>query len=357
MSVKHFFLDGNTSEGFYSLSHEVLSGIENIHIITGSIDRAKTRLFSLVGDLYSKDHVVYFLHNPSDEEKLDGVIIPNKNLAFLDGSTRHHTACKYYGLVSSTFSLDQFLRYNDLKTYKKEIIKLVNKYDQLHKEAYRSFFNGKQIHEKKEELFISAMDFEKANKVTNELIKKIFTDVTGTKEQGMIKQLFFGAATPSGPVNYIDDITEGIGKRYIIKGRSGSGKSTVMRKIGKHAEELGLSVQYFPCGLDPNSLDMVIIPSLETVILDGTAPHVINPTRVADEIVDMFELCMDKTIEAKYANEFKQLDFAYKKKMKEGTQSLNKAKEIKSLITNYYESAIDLDLLNEQITEYVNKFK
>ncbi|MCD8500506.1 MAG: hypothetical protein LRY71_01015 [Bacillaceae bacterium] len=213
-----FFLDGNTSEGYYSLSYEVLSEIENIHLITGSLDRVKTKLFTLLGDFYCKDQVVYFLHNPSDEEKLDGVIIPSKNLAFLDGSTRYRIACKYKGLVSSVFSLDQSLRSSDLNTYKNELIKLVNKYETLHKEAYKCFFDGRQIHEKKEELYISAMDFEKANEVTDELINKIFTNVKVEAQPSIIKKLFFGAATPSGPINYIENITEEMDKRYIIKG-------------------------------------------------------------------------------------------------------------------------------------------
>lgn len=357
MSVKHYFLDGNTSEGYYTNVGDLINGINNIHIITGSLVNAKTKLLKSIGDIYIKENVsVSYLHNPSNEDKLDGIIIPEKDLAFLDGMARHSAATKYYGLFSSVYNLDESLREKDLKIYKKEITKLINKYDKLHQDAYKYFSKGRQFHEKKEELYISAMDFNKANKVTSELMNSIFKGVvTNSDQKGLVKHLFFGAATPNGPVNYIENITEDINKRYIIKGRSGSGKSTVMRKVGKHAEELGLSVQYFPCGLDPNSLDMVIIPSLSTAILDGTAPHVINPTRPTDEVIDMFELCMDQSVEDKYVERFQELDMCYKEEMKKGTQLLKEAMEIDELMTNYYESDIDQELVDQRIKEYLKK--
>lgn len=61
---------------------------------------------------------------------------------------------------------------------------------------------------------------------------------------------------------------------YIIKGGPGTGKSTFMRKIGKAAEERGMSPEYYFCSSDPSSLDGVMIREISAAIVDGTAPHV-----------------------------------------------------------------------------------
>lgn len=63
----------------------------------------------------------------------------------------------------------------------------------------------------------------------------------------------------------------------VLKGGPGSGKSTLMKKIGAAMEERGEQVEYLYCSGDPDSLDGVHIPRIRTAFVDGTAPHVIEP--------------------------------------------------------------------------------
>ncbi|MCT8137922.1 hypothetical protein H1D32_09245 [Anaerobacillus sp. CMMVII] len=354
MSVKHFFLDGNTSKGYVSLVKYIVSTMNKVYVVKGSLGSEKTKLFKTISDYFEQQNLlVYLLHNPSDEDQLDGIVVPEKSIAVVDGSKRNGIEAKYSGFIEESINLDEMIDKVKLVINKKSIISKRNEIEQLHEEAYAKFARGKEIHEKKEELYISAMDFDKANKVTAQLAASLFHNVTIAKENPIVEQLFFGAATPNGAINFIDNITSDISKRYIIKGRSGSGKSTVMRKIGKYAENVGLSVQYFPCGLDPNSLDMIIIPSLSVAILDGTAPHVIDPTRASDEVIDMFELCMDQSIDTKYDEEFKQLHVAYKAEMKEGTRLLEEAKKVKDSLEQIYLEAVDTVELYNKMNEIV----
>ncbi|MBQ4544132.1 MAG: hypothetical protein II996_00995 [Oscillospiraceae bacterium] len=64
---------------------------------------------------------------------------------------------------------------------------------------------------------------------------------------------------------------------YILKGGPGSGKSSLMKKVAKKAESLGYAVERIYCSSDPDSLDGIIIPTLSKAIVDGTAPHVVEP--------------------------------------------------------------------------------
>ena len=354
MATKHYFLDGNTSKGYVSLIQYVINRINKIYVVKGSLSSEKTKLFKKISESFEqKGYLVQWLHNPSDEENLDGIIIPEKDIAVMDGSARNGVEAKYGNFIEQVFDLDESLNKANVVTNKNVIIQLQSEVEKFHVEAYARFAKGVKIHEKKEELYISAMDFDKANKVTAQLAANLFHDVSVEVEKAMVPQLFFGAATPKGAINYIDNITSDIKKRYIIKGRSGSGKSTVMRKIGKYGENLGLAVQYFPCGLDPHSLDMIIIPSLSVAILDGTAPHVIDPTRKSDEVIDMFELCMDQSVEAKYDKEFDQLHIQYKQQMSEGTKLLQKALESKIKLEEYYHGAVDMKSLKQKTDEII----
>ncbi len=75
---------------------------------------------------------------------------------------------------------------------------------------------------------------------------------------------------------------------YIIKGGPGTGKSTFMKRVALASEEKGFEVEYCYCSSDPNSLDAIIIPHLKIVILDGTAPHTVDPVypAVSDRILN-----------------------------------------------------------------------
>ncbi len=80
---------------------------------------------------------------------------------------------------------------------------------------------------------------------------------------------------------------------YILKGGSGTGKSTLMKTISLKASELGMKNEAIYCSSDPESLDGVIIYNGKSrfAIIDGTAPHE-EDTRypgIIDEIINLGE--------------------------------------------------------------------
>lgn len=91
---------------------------------------------------------------------------------------------------------------------------------------------------------------------------------------------FLGANSPTGFFSLYDELIdrESAHALFILKGGAGCGKSSFMRRIGRHAEAAGFSTQYILCSGDPESLDALIIPELKTALVDGTAPHVIEPS-------------------------------------------------------------------------------
>lgn len=88
-------------------------------------------------------------------------------------------------------------------------------------------------------------------------------------------QFYLGANAPSGFYSLYDQLIDPDQAQdvMILKGGPGCGKSSLMRKVGAAMEEQGLAVEYIQCSGDPDSLDAVIIPTLATAIVDGTAPH------------------------------------------------------------------------------------
>jgi len=92
-----------------------------------------------------------------------------------------------------------------------------------------------------------------------------------------IRHLFPGSNTAAGFVGFYSDLRGQAQRTVILKGGPGVGKSTLMRAVGERYEKLGEGVDYAFCSGDPDSLDAVFVPARGFLILDGTAPHVVDP--------------------------------------------------------------------------------
>ncbi len=90
---------------------------------------------------------------------------------------------------------------------------------------------------------------------------------------------FLAANSCSGFVSYFDNCYDAVDgwRAYIIKGGPGTGKSYFMKFLMKKGLENGFAAEVIPCSSDPDSLDAVIFPDIKTVIMDGTAPHTVDP--------------------------------------------------------------------------------
>ncbi len=93
----------------------------------------------------------------------------------------------------------------------------------------------------------------------------------------MVSTFFLGACSVGGFVSHYDTLFDEGLPLLILKGGAGCGKSTLMRAVGAAAEQRGMDVTYILCASDPDSLDGVLIPDLPIAMVDGTAPHVLEP--------------------------------------------------------------------------------
>ncbi len=115
-----------------------------------------------------------------------------------------------------------------------------------------------------------------------------------------MKRFFAAANTCTGFVSYFESVfrREDWEKIYLIKGGSGVGKSTALRKIGEFFFEQGRAVEEILCSSDPNSLDGINIPELRITFLDATAPHAMEATMpiALEEIIDFAQFLNEENL-------------------------------------------------------------
>lgn len=126
---------------------------------------------------------------------------------------------------------------------------------------------------------------------------------------------FLGSNTPQGFYSLFDGLYDPYsgGRCYILKGGPGTGKSTFMKRIAETAGNCGLETECINCASDPHSLDAVIIREKNVCVVDGTAPHVIEPVLpgVSEQLIDLGEY-WDSRILYKSREKITQLNGEYK---------------------------------------------
>ncbi len=93
-------------------------------------------------------------------------------------------------------------------------------------------------------------------------------------------KFFLGANSNIDFVSYFGQLHEQNSSMQllILKGGPGSGKSSLMKKVGEYAAKKGHKLEIIPCASDPSSLDALIDYTADFAIMDGTAPHTEDPS-------------------------------------------------------------------------------
>lgn len=346
--IRNYYAGGNTAKGFYNLFDSAIEGLNRVFILKGGPGTGKSSLMKAIGEhIVNQGLDIEYLHCASDNKSIDGIIIPKYKVGIVDGTAPHVIEPKAPGIIEEYVNLGDAWDSQKLSMHKEVILKLNKLITATFLKAYETFATSLKAHDDIEAIYISNMDFDEANTLTNELIA-LFYGEEQLEKVPVVKHRFLGAATPNGAVDFIQNLTEDIDKRYFIKGRAGSGKSTMLKKIAAAGEAKGFDVEVYHCGFDPNSLDMVIIREKGIAIFDSTAPHEYFPDRDSDEIVDMYARCITPGTDEKFALEIDQATKPYKDKMKEAISYLANVKVLRDELESYYMNAMDFSIVEEK---------
>lgn len=364
-SILRYFAGGNTAEGFYCLYDSNLADLDRVFILSGRSSIEKSNIIEKLLEKWSKkDYSLEVIHRANDHHRLEGLIIRALGVAIIDGDLPRVIGKEYEGSHWETIDIDQASRTANLDKRENEIKELTRKMETAFDNAYQAYEEGLRVHDDWERIYIDKMDFQKADDTIHKYIEKLFPETKNCKRESDIKHRFLGAATPEGPIDFVDNITEGLKARYFLKGRAGTGKSTFLRKIVEAAKSEGYDIEIYHCGFDPGSLDMVVVRPLGWAIFDSTKPHEYFPTLLGDEIIDMYELTIAPGTDEAFATDIEKIESAYRKQMDVAKNYLSEAKhyrdkleEIYSEVTNHAYLSQILSEIDEEIQELANEHK
>lgn len=279
--VKRYYVSANTAQGYVDLSASNLEGLDIVELEGKSMKMNTEFLKQLLKNNKNQTAVEIWM-SPISEQYIEGVIFREKNLAFL---------------------VERKAPFSD--------------------RVYYNFAEGLRIHDDLEKVYVDEMDFQKANKIADELIEQLLKNVPKKARTSYVFKRLLGTNTVDGVVNEVPNLTENLTYVYHIKGRAGTGKSTFVRRVASACLAHGLDLELYHCSFDPDSIDMVLIPELSICLFDSTDPHAFEVEDASREgIIDLYEEAVNPGTDEKYADQIAELTKRYKSYMKKGLEVL-----------------------------------
>lgn len=328
--MRKYLTDANSAHGYVSLQKENLIGIENIYFFKNSHENLTNfMLCNLLKELKKQRFCIEEVYSTFSPTLLSGIVVREKSIAFVSGKEP---------LEKSTI-IDFKEAYDSIN--EEQVFNLSEKMNNCYEEMHKHFNKALKIHDEWEAIYIDNTDFEKADLFKKTIISQVF-DLPKKENIGLVVRRFFGTPCDEKYLDFIPDITSGL-KRYFIKGRPGTGKSTLMKNIVSHTKNLGYYTEVYHCSLDPNSVDMVIVPEIDVCIFDSTSPHEYFPTEPTDEIIDTYVEFVKVGLDEMFAQELNEINYRYKKEIKLGTKALKDANKLKEQLNKIYDDKLNID--------------
>lgn len=319
MNRHTYYLAANTGEGYVSFLDDMLGSFKKVIILKNITEDSKRKLFNEAKKTASENKIMFdTVIRCASCDETDALVLPELSTIITD----ENLVTKDYPLYSDIIDFTPFCEYDF--SVRKNTESIDKKIMHLKKKLYNHLTDAKSIHDEWEKIYISNLDFEGLNNACNELIGEIFSGTSDVSTDKDVKNInrFFGTMLARGTINYIDELTSDLNKRIFIKGRPGTGKSTLLKRIVSFAHNKGFNTETYYCSLDPSSLDMVIIRDLGICIFDSTAPHEKFPIKANDSIFDIYKLAAINDPDTLYANELMHIESRYNSEIKKAKECL-----------------------------------
>lgn len=173
--------------------------------------------------------------------------------------------------------------------------------------------------------------------------------------EGKSRKLFPGGNTADGSHPMFEYmIPENVNRIFCLKGGPGVGKSSMMKKIAKIFLEKGYDIELHYCPSDPSSLDGIVIKKLGVVLLDGTAPHIVDPKDpgALDEIINFGDFWDVEELE-KNREEIVKSGKDISRSFKRAFKFLKAAEPIYYDIEEKYKDCMDFGKINLLTDEFI----
>ncbi len=345
--ARHYFLGGNTPQGFYSYYDYLIDGekAKKVYVIKGGPGTGKSTLMKSVAN-WGEDNgfEVDYLHCSSDPSSLDGIIIDG-DIAMVDGTSPHIVDPKNPGCVETIVNMGDFWDEGRLRESKEKIIEINKKIKGYFALAYNYLAAAGSIYKNIPECC--------NGRIVKSTAKTIFDEAAGRESvcgKGKIRKLFASATGPAGTISFADSLA--LKKCYVLKTDFAKGTSGVMQKIAQIFLDNGYDTELFYDPLAPDELiEHICVPEIGVSVL--TSIGLSNITNENACVIDVDEIMSITTCGKEYIHNKLMTETL----VKEASAIIAKAKQKHDELEHCYIPCMDFESANKELKRIIEDIR
>lgn len=362
-SERHMYPGNNTPEGFFSYYQYILGQREadKIICIKGGPGVGKSTFMKKIGSkLLNDGYDIDFMHCSSDTNSIDGIVLRNKKIALVDGTSPHIVDPINPGAVDSIIHLGDFWNEEGIRRNRDELINCNERIKSFFAKTYNYLAAAGKMYENLYSIYKTAIKNEEIYKISARIIGTELAHKEVSPEQGDIKKYFASAITPDGFVNYLDSLISGYKRIYLIKAPVGVSGERMLDLFMESAVYRGLRVEGYYCPIKPAvKLEHLLIPDLSIAFVTSNEYHTINENAISGDVItiDLHDIINEEVIQFQKEiledSRIKMDDLLNK-----AIYCLKQAKNQHDILEGYYIPNMDfskIEELREELTEKISR--
>lgn len=361
-SVRRVFPGGNTSRGFYSFYDQILpqEDASRVFVIKGGPGVGKsTFMKKIANEMVDRGYDVEYEQCSSDNDSLDGILIPAIKVALIDGTAPHVVDPKNPGVVDEIINLGEYWDETKITSARDEVLEVNKRTGKLFKTGYSLLSEAKIAYDEWKSHVDDSMDWAKYNEILNRLLDNVFKDTNASyTTKPRTRHMFASAITPGGLKNYIETLLKPDMKVYAIEGQPGTKVKEMIGRVAQTAWEMGYFCEQFHCPFEPELTDMVIVPDINTAVINIYKPFHYDINSVKGLTIEA-SVNITTCIRTKMYNEYKpDIDDAQKRfysLITKAIDHISQAKSVHDTMEKYYVSSMNFGKIDEKRQEILQR--
>ena len=365
---RHYFPGNNTPVGFFSYYKYILGQREanKIICIKGGPGTGKSTFMKRIGEEFLETgEDVDFLHCSADENSLDGIVLQNRKIAVIDGTSPHITDPVNPGAVDKIINLGEYWNEDGIAANKDGIIELNEECSRWYRIAYNYLSAAKSVYRSLEEIYSGAIESSEIYGIVADVVAREYKEYEISLHPGKVKRFFASAITANGTVHYLSSLLENLERVYLINVPSGHSNRCFMEILAEGAVYRGLDVETYYCTMCPEEkIEHVIIPQLKLAFVTINEYHDLEPWEIVGPEGDAPEILfldihdfMDTMILEKNSDLLESLHVEFEILLNKTVKSLGKAKNTHLKVEEMYIPNMNFTQISKLTEEIIRELK
>lgn len=270
------FLGANTPNGFFSYSEPFIKN-KKAYIIKGGPGTGKSSFMKkIAGEAVNQDFFTEYAYCSSDYESLDGVLIPELNLAFADGTPPHVLEPEIPGVLGGILNLSEFWDEKKLAAASDDIRDLKNRISKSFDRCTHYLSAAGSIREDISQTTMEHLQKEKADRYLKNLCAKNFP--AKRPQKGKVHKRFLSAFTENGIVCFKDTVYT-LCDRVLVLRDDYFISGYFIEKILAAAERCCGEVYAFYSPFSPETPEHIAIPEIGLAVVTSSRSQTFRPEK------------------------------------------------------------------------------